>query len=119
MVRGAIAAARRAARIGKVEELAFTSPDGVLARLAALDASTIPSAPVRVLAGGTAAWIAAGYPLERGTTRLASAADDIYYRPYDGKSQIEQAMKDYLDWEVALVEQIRREPYLAFKAPPA
>ena len=107
------------ARIGKVREWAFTSPDGVLARLAALDAAKIADAPVRVLAGGTAAWIAAGLSLERGTTCLASTTDDIYYRPYDGKSQIEQAMKDYLDWEVALVEQIRREPYLAFKAPPA
>jgi len=107
------------ARIGKVRELAFTSPDGVLARLAALDAAKIADAPVRVLAGGTAAWIAAGLSLERGTTCLASTTDDIYYRPYDGKSQIEQAMKDYLDWEVALVEQIRSEPYLAFKAPPA
>jgi len=107
------------ARIGKVRELAFTSPDGVLARLAALDAAKIADAPVRVLAGGTAAWIAAGLSLERGTTCLASTTDDIYYRPYDGKSQIEQAMKDYLDWEVALVEQLRSEPYLAFKAPPA
>jgi len=74
---------------------------------------------VRVLAGGTAAWIDAGFALERRTARLASATDDVYYRPYDGKSQIEQAMKDYLDWEVGLAEQIRREPYLTFKAPPA
>ena len=107
------------AQIGKAGELVFASPDGVLAGLAARDAAAIADAPVRVLAGGTAAWASAGFTLERGTTRPASATDDIYYRPYDGKSQIEQAMKDYLDWEVALIEQIRREPYLEFKAPPA
>jgi len=107
------------AKIGEAEDLIFTSPDGVLAKLAALDASTLTGARVRVLAGGTAAWVAAGFALERGTTHLASATDDVYYRPYDGKSQIEQAMKDYLDWEVALAEQIRQEPYLTFKAPPA
>jgi len=107
------------ARMGEAGDLALTSPDGVLAKLAALDARAITGARVRVLAGGTAAWIAAGFALERGTTRLASATDDVYYRPYDGKSQVEQGMKDYLDWEVALVEQIQREPYVAFKAPPA
>jgi hypothetical protein len=45
---------------------------------------------------------------------MACEADDVYYRPYDRQSQIEQAMKDYLDWEVALVEQLRREDYLRF-----
>ncbi len=107
-------------KIRPAGELVFTSPDGLLAQLAWLDAAALAPARVRVLAGGTAAWTAAGFVLETGLTRLASAADDVYYRPYDGKSQIEQAMKDYLDWEVALVEQVKREPYLAFGsvAPP-
>ena len=109
------------AKIGAFRELAFTSPDGLLARLAALDAAAVTPARVRVLAGGTAVWTAAGLALESGLTRLACATDDVYYRPYDGKSQIEQAMKDYLDWEVALVEQTKREPYLRFGsvAPPS
>jgi rhodanese-related sulfurtransferase len=103
------------ARIGPAERYVFTSPDGVLARLAAVDAASLTDARVQVLQGGTAAWKAAGLPLERGSTRLAAATDDVYYRPYDGQSQIEQAMKDYLDWEVALVEQVEREPYLRFR----
>jgi len=106
------------AKIGDVRELVFTSPDGVLARFAAADAASLTAVTVRALAGGTAGWTGAGFPLEPGTTRLASVADDIYYRPYDGKSQIEQAMKDYLDWETALLEQLAREPYLAFKTAP-
>ncbi len=105
-------------RIGPAQRFAFTSPDGVLARLAALDAAGLTEARVQVLEGGTAAWKAEGLPLESGSTRLAAATDDVYYRPYDRRSQIDQAMQDYLDWEVALVQQIERESYLAFRISP-
>jgi rhodanese-related sulfurtransferase len=102
-------------RIGPAQRLVFTSPDGILARLAAVDAADVTGAPVAVLAGGTAAWQAAGLPLESGNTRLAAETDDVYYKPYDRQAQIEQAMQDYLDWEVALVEQVKRESYLTFR----
>jgi rhodanese-related sulfurtransferase len=96
------------AAVGPVKKLAFTSPDGVLAKVAAAETGAL------ALESGTEAWRAAGLPLEQGTTRMACATDDVYYRPYDRRSQIEQAMKDYLDWEVALVEQLKREDYLRF-----
>jgi rhodanese-related sulfurtransferase len=102
-------------RIGPAKRFVFTSPDSVLAQLAALDAVALTEVRVQVLRGGTSAWKAAGHPLERGSTRLAAATDDVYYRPYDRQGQIEQAMQDYLDWEVALVAQLKREPYLTFK----
>jgi rhodanese-related sulfurtransferase len=103
-------------RIGPAKRFVFTSPDGVLARFAALDAVALTEVRVQVLKDGTAGWKVAGLPLERGSTRLAAATDDVYYRPYDRQGQIEQAMQDYLDWEVALVAQLEREPYLAFRA---
>jgi len=103
-------------QIGPAQRFVFTSPDGILARLAALDASGLTDPPVSVLAGGTHAWKVAGFPLESGSTRLAAPTDDVYYKPYDRQAQIEQAMQDYLDWEVALVEQVKRESYLAFQA---
>jgi rhodanese-related sulfurtransferase len=103
-------------RIGPAQRFVFTSPDGALARLAALDAVAFTEVRVQVLKDGTAAWKVAGLPLERGSTRLAAATDDVYYRPYDRQGQIEQAMQDYLDWEVALVDQLKREPYLTFKS---
>jgi rhodanese-related sulfurtransferase/predicted metal-dependent enzyme (double-stranded beta helix superfamily) len=101
-------------RIGVAKRLVFTSPDGTLARLAALDAAGLIDAPVAALTGGTQAWRTAGLPLEEGSTRLAAETDDVYYKPYDRQAQIEQAMQDYLDWEVALVEQVKRENYLTF-----
>lgn len=103
------------ARIGAAQRLVFTSPDGTLARLAAVDAAGLTDTPVSVLTGGTATWKAAGLPLESGGTRLAAETDDVYYKPYDRQAQIEQAMQDYLDWEVALVEQVKRESYLTFR----
>jgi rhodanese-related sulfurtransferase len=99
-------------RVGAAQRYVFTSPDGTLARLAALDAAAFADVPVQVLAGGTAAWKAAGLPLEAGSP---AETDDVYYKPYDGRTQIEQAMRDYLDWEVALVAQVKRETYLSFR----
>ncbi len=95
-------------RIGERKALVFTSPDGVLAQLAANERGAL------ALNGGTRAWREAALPLETGTTHMAAETDDVYYKPYDRRSQIEQAMKDYLDWEVALVEQMKREDYLRF-----
>jgi rhodanese-related sulfurtransferase/predicted metal-dependent enzyme (double-stranded beta helix superfamily) len=97
-----------------------TSPDGVLARFAAADLSVLLKREVAALEGGTAAWRAAGLPVETGETRmLEPPAEDVYYKPYDHKSQVEAAMQDYLQWEVALVDQIRRDPDCRFRDFPA
>jgi rhodanese-related sulfurtransferase len=96
--------------------VACTSPDGVLARFAAADLSALLKRDVAALEGGTQAWKAAGLPMEAGETRmLEPPAEDVWYKPYDRKSQVEAAMQDYLTWEVALVEQIRRDPDCRFR----
>ena len=47
---------------------------------------------IPALAGGTAAWRAAGLPIETGDTRmLEPPAEDVYFKPYDHKSQVEAA----------------------------
>jgi rhodanese-related sulfurtransferase/predicted metal-dependent enzyme (double-stranded beta helix superfamily) len=92
-----------------------TSPDGVLARLAAADLAQMLGREVRALEGGTAAWSAAGLLLETGETQMLEPPEDVYYKPYDHKSQIEAAMQDYLQWEVNLLEQVRRDPDCRFK----
>jgi rhodanese-related sulfurtransferase len=96
------------AALPQAPTLVLTSPDGVLARLAAAEA--VPSGrAVRVLEGGTAAWVATGRPLQEGPSHLADAEDDVWYRPYDREHDVEAAMKEYLTWEVGLVEQIERD----------
>lgn len=96
--------------------LVLASPDGVLARLAAHDlAATHPTLPVRVLAGGTDAWSAAGGPLESGLDRTLTDVDDVWWKPYDHAGGAERAMKEYLDWEVGLVAQIERDGLARFR----
>jgi 3-mercaptopyruvate sulfurtransferase SseA len=62
-----------------------------------------------VLEGGTAAWIAAGYPLETGLTRAANPPTDVYRRPYEGADHAPEAKQAYLDWEFGLVDQLERD----------
>jgi rhodanese-related sulfurtransferase/predicted metal-dependent enzyme (double-stranded beta helix superfamily) len=96
-----------------------TSPDGVLASYAAADLVALLGRDVQALEGGTAAWRAAGLPLQRGETRMLEPPEDVYYKPYDHKAQIESAMQDYLQWEVALLEQIERDSDCKFRDFPA
>ncbi len=95
--------------------LVLASPDGIIAQLAAAEAARLTQTPVKVLQGGTAAWRAAGFPVETGMTRIADATDDVRYRPYDRTDKIEEAMQDYLAWEVNLVKQIERDDDVVFR----
>jgi len=70
---------------------------------------------VWVLDGGTAAWVAAGLPVESGETHLASDRIDRYRRPYEGTNNPADAMQAYLDWEYGLVEQLKRDGTHHFK----
>lgn len=98
--------------------LVFTSPDGILARFTAAEMAGTLGREVCYLEGGTAAWIQAGMPLEKGDDRLADDTNDVSYKAYDHKSNVEDRMQAYLDWEVALVEQIGRDDDAQFRAYP-
>jgi rhodanese-related sulfurtransferase/predicted metal-dependent enzyme (double-stranded beta helix superfamily) len=106
--------AERADKFARAGVIVCTSTDGVLARFAAADLARIATVPVMALAGGTRAWRDAGFALETGETQMWEPNEDVYYKPYDRKSQVEQAMQDYLDWEVALVEKIARDSDVPF-----
>ena len=91
-------------------DIVITSGDGAICPYAAADLAALrPEAQVRVLTGGTAAWRSAGLPLEAGTDRWLGPTDDVQYKPYDNKGGVEAAMRAYLSWETALVEQIERD----------
>jgi len=99
-------------RIGDASVITLTSEDGVLAQLAAPDVSLLwPRATVLVLDGGNAAWPG---PWEAGHERATTARDDVWYKPYDHDAGFEQHARDYLAWEVALIEQIKRDPTIRF-----
>ncbi len=88
------------------DAVAFTSSDGVLARLAAMDAQAAGRQTVLTLTGGTAAWRQAGYPLEQGATRMATAPDDVRLKAREQSENVEAAMQEYLSWEIELVNQM-------------
>jgi rhodanese-related sulfurtransferase len=97
------------------DTVVFTSSDGVLAGLAAIDAKVMRSALTLALEGGTAAWRKAGLPLEQGATRMTTAPDDIRLRAREQAAGAEQAMRAYLSWEVALAEQMATDDDQRFR----
>ena len=115
MIRARIAA--DIAGLPGTELIVLTSPDGNLARLAAsaTQASVPVGTQVKVLAGGTAAWTAAGLPLEQGMTGMASAAEDIRLRAREKSGDKEAAMNHYLAWEIELVNQMATDDDQRFR----
>jgi len=96
----------------------LTSGDGVLATLAWQEASKLREGDVRVLSGGTQAWIDAGLPLKKGEERLTTEIDDAFVKPFEAKDR-EASMQAYLEWEVGLIESVRRDPSIVFSLNPA
>ncbi|HEX3413769.1 MAG TPA: rhodanese-like domain-containing protein, partial [Stellaceae bacterium] len=97
-------------------DLVLTSEDGTIARYAAAELRT--RRPVKVLAGGTAAWKAAGLPVETGMGPLASEPDDVALSARDRPADRERYMREYLAWEVDLVNQIGRDEDCRFRLAP-
>jgi rhodanese-related sulfurtransferase len=89
--------------------IVLTSPDGTIARLAAPEASELTARPVKLLAGGTRAWAAAGLPLRQGLENMADERDDVWLKPYEEGGDQEANMRRYLAWELDLVERIERD----------
>jgi rhodanese-related sulfurtransferase len=89
--------------------IVLTSPDGALATLAAAELQAIGSVPVMTLAGGTQAWVAAGLALETGAARMADQADDVHLMPRERGQDREAAMREYLTWEVNLVNDMAED----------
>jgi 3-mercaptopyruvate sulfurtransferase SseA len=98
--------------------LVFACGDGSLAAFAAQDAIALGHPHARYLAGGRAAWCEGGRPTEACSgdddPKLLTVTDDMWYPPWARHSGVEEAMQQYLTWEVNLVAQIAREPYLRF-----
>jgi rhodanese-related sulfurtransferase len=103
------------ARVPGAGPIVLTSPDG---RLAADNAGELVGAtarPVGVLDGGTAAWMAAGLPLETQVVSWLSEPRDVYKRPYEGTDNPRAAMQAYIDWELQLIAQIANDGVCNFR----
>lgn len=96
--------------------LVLTSEDGVLAGLAVEEARAFTPLPVRYLAGGNAAWRAAGYPLTADDPRMADEPVDAWLKPYERADGGQAAMAEYLAWETDLLPRIARDGSARFEA---
>jgi rhodanese-related sulfurtransferase len=105
--------ARLAGSLSKLpasQPIVLTSADGALAALAAAELQAIAgSRPVMVLAGGTQAWAQAGLPLETGTTGMLDPAEDVFLMPRERGQDREAAMREYLTWEINLVNDMAED----------
>lgn len=113
----------RASLPGNLAELSpgrpivFTSRDGTLAKFAAADliASNFDR-ELLVLEGGNEAWKASRLPMKAGFADNLDPQVDVWFKPYDNDEAQEDAMKEYLSWEINLVSQIERDGTTHFKA---
>ena len=97
----------------------LASDDATLAHLAAPEAAALwPDAELSVLKGGNAIWFTLKLPTESGIENATTSTDDVWYKPYDHDhvQDYEKHARAYLSWEVALVEQIKRDPTIRFRA---
>ena len=106
---------RALAKIPLGETLVLTSEDGALADLAAAEAKALVKIPVRILAGGNAAWRAAGYTLST-QPQMADEAVDQWRKPYERSGDTKAAMNEYLAWEIDLLPRIRADGSLKFSS---
>ena len=92
----------------------LTSEDGVIAGLAVDEARAFTPLAVRYLAGGNAAWRAAGLALTAEDPRMAEEPIDAWLKPYERPDGVRQAMADYLAWETDLLPRIARDGTATF-----
>ncbi len=103
------------AKLPQAGDLVLTSEDGVIARFAAAEIAPRTGRPVKVLQDGTAAWKEAALPLETGMPKRVDEVDDVSLSARDRPAERERYMREYLAWEVDLVNQIARDSDCRFR----
>lgn len=92
--------------------LVFTCADGRLSALAAADARALGRDATH-LRGGLRDVGADSFTT--GDPRYLTAIDDVWYRPYDRDSGVEEAMREYLRWETGLLERVMADATVPFR----
>lgn len=93
--------------------LIFTSSDGESAAFAAADVQK-SGRTAAALRGGTAGWIAAGFPFESGDGLQLHPFEDVWHSPMREFERRDQAFESYLSWEMALADRVGRDDTVEF-----
>jgi rhodanese-related sulfurtransferase len=90
-----------------VRTIILVADEPAVAALAALDLADAGSSDVRLLAGGYAAWCAAGLPVEASPDRPTDAeCIDFLFFTHDRHDGNAEAARQYLAWETGLIARL-------------
>ena len=95
--------------------VAMDDRGGTLAAYAVADLQRMGRGDASVLTGGLDAWRACGGGVATGMEGMLTGMDDCYHLPVDLVDDPAQADRDYIAWEVTLVEQLERDGLLTFR----
>ncbi len=91
---------------------------GSISPYAAGDVVALGFANVRWLRGGRTAWRRSGRAFETigddDDVLVKTPTDDMWYPPWARKEGVEEAMMQYLTWEVGLLDSVAQETYVQF-----
>ncbi|MBS0337136.1 MAG: hypothetical protein JSS40_10055 [Proteobacteria bacterium] len=93
-------------------QVALTSSDGLVASFAAQECGL--SGRVMVLEHGKAGWAEHGFAMASGPESMIDPPDDVWRRPVEARGDPVSNMKQYLSWEIGLMEQIRKDQSIRF-----
>jgi rhodanese-related sulfurtransferase len=93
-------------------QIALTSSDGLVARFAAQECGS--TGRVMVLEQGKSGWAAHGLAMASGPESMIDPPDDVWRRPVEARGDPVSNMKQYLSWEIGLMEQIGKDKSIRF-----
>lgn len=98
--------------------LVLCCTNGSISPYAAGDALKLGFSDVRYLEGGRSAWRRDGRHVELvgdgDDEKILTPTDDMWYPPWARGEGVEEAMLQYLTWEVGLLESVSEETYISF-----
>lgn len=98
------------------KSVVLTSTDGILASFAAAEASEAGFKFISVLQGGTDSWVKAGFQLSQTPSDSSHEYLDVWSSPYKTEDPY-RAFREYLDWELGLIEQLKIDGTARFNFP--
>ena len=100
--------------------IVVTAVDAALALSVASELKRRSGRDVRALAGGNQAWFSLDLPTAQGRDDILTGDDDAWFSTYALATHEERMkfMRDYLEWEVALAQQVERDGDANFRLVP-
>jgi rhodanese-related sulfurtransferase len=100
-------------QLNSSKPIVLTSDEPVMIYLAGKEIKKLLSNEIYFLKGGNKSWFDANYPTSEGEINLLTEINDSFIKPFEAKNQ-NSSMKQYLEWEVGLVEKVSNDKTINF-----